>query len=498
MFKRVTPDSKAAQFKSNESASGKSMSPPQFKLKADGSSGGETTQMKSNSKLDPTVQAKMEHSLGADFSNVDIVENSSKATESGALAMAQGDSVHFAPGQFKQDTESGQKLLGHELTHVVQQREGKVKANTSVNGMAVNNDKSLENEADRMGDKAARGEVAMSGTAQTAVGGGDAPVQGYFVQNPDSGTPIRVAEDLSVAVPQTGSKHGLYAKAGKAKQSNAQLAGVEAKIELYETGKTIKVSNTDGKEEELVQVLPRNKQNNTKGDNMKLYADCGRSNSLITGSLDREASYTDLEGNAKTTNTDGDPFTMKAAIFMDAFRSWETNPEYANDKKLQYTAGRAKGYQEKMARYKKEYETETDEKKKARAKTSYERYAVKIADLYYTLDNRTREPMDKKLGINDYAMPEVGEGYTMSTGGRQLSGDTWNYHWGGVVMKSNNGKDTIALENFSVSNWNAENTRWAYQMYGPAENDGQTFHDQHKDTKQHGSSPTTMNIGRKN
>ena len=69
--------------------------------------------------------------------------------------MFQGSIPHFAPGQFKPDTSAGQQLLGHELTHVIQQAEGRVQPTTEVGGMAVNDDLSLEHEADVMGAKAA-------------------------------------------------------------------------------------------------------------------------------------------------------------------------------------------------------------------------------------------------------------------------------------------------------------------------------------------------------
>ena len=78
-----------------------------------------------------------------------------KASDVGALAYAQGSDIHFAPGQYDPGSQSGQELLGHELTHVVQQRQGEVKPTTQVNGVAVNDDPGLENEADQMGKKAA-------------------------------------------------------------------------------------------------------------------------------------------------------------------------------------------------------------------------------------------------------------------------------------------------------------------------------------------------------
>lgn len=102
------------------------------------------------------VKQRMEDSFGTDFSSVRVHPESAKAPEVGALAYTQGADIHFAPGQFKPDTSAGQQLLGHELTHVVQQAEGRVQPTTEIGGMAVNDDTSLEHEADVLGAKAAR------------------------------------------------------------------------------------------------------------------------------------------------------------------------------------------------------------------------------------------------------------------------------------------------------------------------------------------------------
>lgn len=108
--------------------------------------------------LDKTVQAKMENAFQSDFSDVNITQNSGEATNMGALAFTQGNNIHFAPGQYKPTTSEGQELIGHELTHVIQQKEGRVKANTQAKGVAVNDDPALESEADLMGKKAANGQ----------------------------------------------------------------------------------------------------------------------------------------------------------------------------------------------------------------------------------------------------------------------------------------------------------------------------------------------------
>jgi hypothetical protein len=130
--KGVTKDIKPFQFKTNQASADKSMPEP--------------------------VRMKMESSFGEDFSNVKIQE-SSKASELGAMAYASGNNIHFAPGKYNPQSQQGQELLGHELTHVVQQREGRVKGTSQMKGISVNDAPALEKEADDMGKKAAQGQL---------------------------------------------------------------------------------------------------------------------------------------------------------------------------------------------------------------------------------------------------------------------------------------------------------------------------------------------------
>lgn len=109
--------------------------------------------------LPSEVRTKMETAFGADFSDV-RVHIGHEATSLGAIAYTWGTNIHFAPGQYNPHTLQGQKLLGHELWHVVQQRSGRVK-NPFGGGVAVVQDHGLEAEADRMGIKAALTQVVV-------------------------------------------------------------------------------------------------------------------------------------------------------------------------------------------------------------------------------------------------------------------------------------------------------------------------------------------------
>ncbi len=111
------------------------------------------------------LRAKMEGSFQADFSSVRVHEGG-HASQVGALAYAQGTDLHFAPGQYQPETQSGQALIGHELAHVVQQGAGRVAAPAQAKGAPVVADHGLEDEADRAGQAAARGQPArLSGSA---------------------------------------------------------------------------------------------------------------------------------------------------------------------------------------------------------------------------------------------------------------------------------------------------------------------------------------------
>jgi Domain of unknown function (DUF4157) len=103
--------------------------------------------------LPDPVRRKMEHSFGADFSDIRI-HVGQEAQNIGAIAFTWGSDIHFAPGYYHPDTFQGQQLLGHELTHVLQQRSGRV-SNPFGSGTAVVQDRMLESEADRMGLRAA-------------------------------------------------------------------------------------------------------------------------------------------------------------------------------------------------------------------------------------------------------------------------------------------------------------------------------------------------------
>jgi hypothetical protein len=94
------------------------------------------------------LQAGLERLSGMDLSHVRVHRNSSKPAQLQALAYTRGDNIYLGPGQ--------EQSLPHEGWHVVQQRQGQVKPGMQLKGLSINNERSLEREADAMGAQAAQ------------------------------------------------------------------------------------------------------------------------------------------------------------------------------------------------------------------------------------------------------------------------------------------------------------------------------------------------------
>lgn len=115
--------------------------------------------------------------------------------------------------------------------------------------------------------------------------------------------------------------------------------------------------------------------------------------------------------------------------------------------------------------------------------------------VYNKLTPGQQEVFEKRARINRYADPDIGEAYHINTGGNPLPGKkNWNFHWAGVVLKAKG--DNVTLENYAVGDFDVENKKWDFQMYGIGKK-GQSAHEEHRDIHgQHGDAPTTMTVTR--
>ncbi len=121
-------------------------------------------QRKNATGLPDALKAGVEALSGVSLDDVRVRENAPEPARIGALAYTRGNKIYVGPGQ--------ERHLPHEAWHVVQQKQGRVRATLLAKGLPVNDDAALEREADVMGGRAARpaaaGGVAEHSTALPA------------------------------------------------------------------------------------------------------------------------------------------------------------------------------------------------------------------------------------------------------------------------------------------------------------------------------------------
>ncbi|MEO5998527.1 MAG: DUF4157 domain-containing protein [Chitinophagaceae bacterium] len=121
-------------------------------------------QQQKQGNLPDDIQTKMETAFDTDFSEVNVHQNSGTAKTLNAVAFTQGNEIHFKSG-YDPFSENGQEVLGHELSHVVQQRAGEVPVTHFESGFAVNTQTGLEQRAETEGKKAANGQLVNNNTS---------------------------------------------------------------------------------------------------------------------------------------------------------------------------------------------------------------------------------------------------------------------------------------------------------------------------------------------
>ena len=147
------------------------------------------------SPLDRDTRGFMESRLGADFSDV-RVHTDPKAHESArsvqAYAYTVGSDVVFQSGKYEPESDSGKRMLAHELTHVVQQRTGPVAGTPAPGGIQISHPSDrFEQAAESSADNVMSSPIAAAPAAAVAPAPAsvqrqgdeeEEQVQGLFVQ----------------------------------------------------------------------------------------------------------------------------------------------------------------------------------------------------------------------------------------------------------------------------------------------------------------------------
>ncbi|MBS1529341.1 MAG: DUF4157 domain-containing protein [Bacteroidetes bacterium] len=153
------------------------------------------------------LKSGIENLSGFDMSDVHVHYNSRKPAQLQALAYAQGSDIHIAPGQ--------DRHLPHEAWHVVQQKQGRVRATRQMReGAQVNDETGLEREADIMGNKAAKAGAEYGNNAGqliTSSHATDAVAQRVVIPIPGHHLTLDIADPQvsELAGPEVGMGEGM-------------------------------------------------------------------------------------------------------------------------------------------------------------------------------------------------------------------------------------------------------------------------------------------------
>ena len=123
----------------------------------------------SGQPLEPIARAFMESRFGYDFSQVRIHTgaNAAKSAQAtNAVAYTVGKHVVFGAGQYSPHSQSGRRLLAHELTHVIQQQ-GAARVSSSISPGQLND--SAEHEAEKLSNAAIQGNQFLRPTVRRPV-----------------------------------------------------------------------------------------------------------------------------------------------------------------------------------------------------------------------------------------------------------------------------------------------------------------------------------------
>jgi|GEM_PF-3476503 len=156
--------------------------------------------------LDPGVTLAMGGHFGADFSNVRVHTDGgadAACAANNARALTSGTDIYFRAGAYEPSSAAGRELIGHELTHVVQQHQGQA-AGLAAKSEAPGARSSLEADADHQGGAAA---AAMSNAPIDWSTVSHADLEAEFKRREAAGETVPVA-----ASPEKAKAHPLLAE----------------------------------------------------------------------------------------------------------------------------------------------------------------------------------------------------------------------------------------------------------------------------------------------
>ena len=365
--------------------------------------------------------------LGADLGQVSLHTDGTAAglaRRLSARAFTAGSEVYFAPGEYRPASPAGRFLLAHELTHVLQQRRG-----VQVEGGLGQVGDGHERQADAVAARVARGErAAVPGTAGTAPA---APVVQRYAEI--NGQPYdRLSDDGRMAVKD--HKRDAWAESANIGKSNKVLDGLKSKVKIEEVAGNDLSLAPPGKTTPKTTLKKFRIINRVGGGEASLVDDCGGANQQILGA--ESHGYESFVGVNQRGST----------------QEYTSPSKYEADDNAK---GGLVSTTERMSGeiYIRIFQRELN-------KTLNRAAALKE---WAKLSGKEQERLSRKYGLNQFAVPKVGQGVTIGSE-RDMPGASesgYNFHFGYNLMAS--GHDYITLEDYDSSG-----VKYYFDMYGPA------------------------------
>ena len=437
----------------------------------------EPARMPNRTGLPDPLKAGTESLSGMSLDDVRVHYNSPQPARYGAQAFTRGSEIHVGPG--------AERHLAHEAWHVVQQKQRRVAADSSVRGVPLNTDRRLENEADTMGARALRtappAQAAGMKTATTVptvtqcygVYSGDTEAETWTVSDNhhmalrsvgDECRELYATPQLIAAANQSLRQRGSFVRLIQGPRCPPPVLG--ALYRAYPSWVPRDQASNDelGKAKDcrdMTEKAEKNRLANKRGGepNFAMWADCSKAAQAVIGG--RMGYFRDFKVKAGKESrpqdeVENEPSAFARHLGTSLFRAGFKTKDKARDLRARYD----------------------------------------------NMTEKEREAFDQRMGINLHANPDVGEAYLIATentmpGYRPDPGNEWVYHVAGVVMSD--GSDRVTLEGFSLGAGGANaisNNVWNFQMHGTdPRRPRQTFHDLHLNQRgQHANRATTMVI----
>ncbi len=178
----------------------------------------------SGSPLPGAVLARMESALGHEFGGVRLhlgAEADRAAQEIQARAFAVGRDLFFASGQFSPGTESGDEIIAHELTHVIQSDEGRLRGKSGVSSPHDAEEREADANAARAVDLLASNASPEWAGSPGALAAGEAPATA-------GADAIQVGEEAAAGAEESAATEAAFLARTELPGANAPPRKVDA------------------------------------------------------------------------------------------------------------------------------------------------------------------------------------------------------------------------------------------------------------------------------